>query len=132
VIRSNSLVATSDGPAAMVSGQLCALLTTRGNLRALRREYEGIDDVADAIDLMVATGRKWSAFASAAGSALAPKAEVPAESDDGAELLTTGQAADVLGITARGVRNACAAGRLKATRSSGGDWVIRRVDLPGN
>ena len=63
-----------------------------------------------------------------ASSANGTDGDTTAEPVSRLEAMTTTDAADTLGMTERGIRKACMAGRL-AARQVGGRWLINRDDI---
>ncbi|MFE5293003.1 helix-turn-helix domain-containing protein [Isoptericola sp. NPDC056618] len=104
-----------EGPAVVVPARVAAWLDARANLSALRMKSRGADPEVDDVLL----GLRVAALAwrtSATGSAVDPEPEVPRESS---QWLSTGQAANLLGITDRAVRLAIREGRLVAEQVAG-------------
>lgn len=109
------------GPCVVVPPAVAAWLLSATDLARLRVAHRGEDPQRDAVLLALThCANLWrtsttSAATSAGGSAVVVEAEVapPLES------MNTSRAADVLGITDRGVRLACNQGRIPATRVDG-------------
>lgn len=109
------------GAVVVVPASVAAWLIVQTDMPARRVEHRGADPQVDAVlGALTVAGLGWrtsttSAATSAGGSAVVVEAEVVAPS----EYMTTSRAADVLGITDRGVRLACNQGRIPATRVDG-------------
>ena len=109
------------GAVVVVPASVAAWLIVRTDLPARRIEHRGTDPQVDAVlGALTVAGLGWrtsttSAVASAGGSAVVIEAEVAPP----LEPMNTSRAADVLGITDRGVRLACNQGRIPATRVDG-------------
>ncbi len=134
MIRGNSLAFDSEDPTTSVSDRLLGFFERNGDLRELRRKYEGAPAVTDAIDFMAEKGRSFNSAASATGSKPAEPPEVAASSIDGPFGIS--QACDFLAaldsqITERGLRLACANGRVRGARQLGtrGEWSISHEGL---
>jgi excisionase family DNA binding protein len=116
-----------DGPGVMVPGRIAAWLERAAHLRELRTSVRGVDPELDAVLVALAlTAAQW-------------RTRRGVSTDHGTELrklgtessgcpLTTGEAADLLDMSERGVRKAIEAGRLQATRH-GDVWRIGKEDL---
>jgi hypothetical protein len=109
------------GPCVVVPPAVAAWLLSATNLATLRVASRGEDPQRDAVLIALThCANLWrtsttSAATSAGGSAPVVEAEVAPP----LEPMTTSRAADVLGITDRGVRLACNQGRIPATRVDG-------------
>lgn len=111
------------GPVAIVPGRVSAWLEDRAGLREARVRHRGIDAEVDACLVAVAVAATaWRS--SACGTGTRNQAEPEAQSGP----MTTREAADELGCTARGVRKAIGERRLPA-RLVGGRWLVDREDL---
>ncbi len=102
----------------VVPAAVCAFLVLHGDLARLRIRARGDDPATDAVLVaLTVAGNRWrtSAAPSVRGSALAVEAEPASPS----AYMSTGQAADALNLTQRGVRLACTEGRIPATRIDG-------------
>lgn len=116
-----------DGPVVIVTGRVAAWLLTNTSLPQLRAQVRGADPEIDAgLIALTNAGLHWrtSAATSDSGSALVDEAEVAPALDS----MSTGQAAEALGIGDRAVRLAIAKGRLKA-QQIGGRWLVDREDI---
>lgn len=128
-----------DGPSVEVPGWACDWLERHTNLAAQRTSARGDDPTVD--DVLVAirhAALAWrervtgsasaleSMTSSPHGSALGSRVTAGSESNM-SELLSTGDAADLIGITDSAVRIACRAGRLSARRV-GQTWLITERD----
>jgi excisionase family DNA binding protein len=120
-----------DGPVAIVSGYVADFIVTNTNLRQVRTNHQGADfeiDAGLAALLRVALDHRTSADrgrnSPSGGRSLDLAPEVPAPS----QVMSTGEAAEALGITSRAVRFAIAENRLPATQIDG-CWQITRTDL---
>jgi excisionase family DNA binding protein len=113
-----------DGPAVVVPARVAAWLERHAHLRAVRTEHRGVDPEVDAVLVALGVaGAAWRAGSTGCGTDQRNPPEPVAASP-----LTTGQAADLLGITDRGVRAAILAGRLNA-HQVGGRWHLDREDV---
>lgn len=116
----------ADGQVVLVPAKVAHWLGAHG-LDRLRVSARGDDADVDAVLAalrLAALTHTASAGGSTSGSVLANEAEVPPSS----EWMSTGQAADTLGITTRAVRLACEQGRLPAEQVDG-RWRITREDV---
>jgi len=117
-----------DGPVAIVTGRAAAWLLLHLDLASHRIEVRGRDPELDAVlGAITYAGNHWratSATSAPRGSILANDPEPAAPSVE----MTSLQAAELLGITTRAVRLACAAGRLPSTQTDG-CWRITTDDL---
>lgn len=111
-------------PCVIVPARVAAWLERHTQLRALRTEARGTDPEVDAV--LVALGVAAAAWRSSATGTRAPVAAEQATASE--TTMTTSQAATVLGVGERAVRQAIGRGRLPATRA-GGRWLIEREDL---
>jgi excisionase family DNA binding protein len=98
----------------VVPMDVAAWLVTRTDFNRGRQGTRGADPRRDAV-LMALTLGGHQHLASASGSRAAAEPEV----DPSLEWLSTGRASDLLGMSDRAVRAACAAGRLAAQRVAG-------------
>lgn len=111
------------GEVVVVPARVAAWLLKYAHLDELRSQVRGADpEVDNALVALAVSGKYW--LASATGSPRAPTAEVVAPS----MLMSTSQAADSLGITARAVRLAIGEERLPAERVDG-RWLITRDEV---
>lgn len=113
-------------PVVVVPARVAAWLNRRG-LDALRAAARGVDvEVDSVLDALHLAGQQWrtSAYAEASAEVAWPQAEVAPPLTS----MSTGQAADRLGITERAVRMAITAGRLPAEMVDG-RWQINRDDF---
>lgn len=100
------------GPGVLVPARVAAWLEKRAGLSSLRARARGADPEVDAVLLALrVAGLAW--LTSATGSEVEPEPEVRRESS---QWLSTGQAAELLGMTDRGVRLAISEGRLEAEK----------------
>ncbi|WP_171467684.1 helix-turn-helix domain-containing protein [Cellulosimicrobium sp. 72-3] len=105
----------TQGPAVMVPARVAAWLEVRAGLSSVRAKARGTDPEVDAVLFALRmAGLAWRT--SATGSEVEPEPEVPRESS---QWLSTGQAAELLGITDRAVRLAIREGRLDAEQVAG-------------
>ena len=115
------------GPVSVIEGAEAAALIATFKLDVYSREHRGanvhVDRAISKLKLLSAAHR------AGAGTGCGTFRAVPAElvQSCGGKL-TTRQASEVLGITARGVRKAIKDGRLRAERS-GGRWLIDSADV---
>lgn len=116
----------TEGPVVIVGGRVAAWLERHANLRAIRTAHRGIDPEVDAVmvalGVAAATWRQRVAASADHGTEQAKQAAPVPRST-----LTTKQAATLLDMSERGIRDACAEGRLPAERH-GGQWAIARED----
>ncbi|MFJ1510909.1 helix-turn-helix domain-containing protein [Cellulosimicrobium funkei] len=120
----SSYVIGVDGPAVVVPARVAAWLEARAGLSGLRVKARGIDPEVDAVLVAIrVVGLAWRD--SATGSHVEPEPEVPRGSS---QWLSTGQAADLLGITDRAVRLAISENRLPAQQVAG-RYRITRADV---
>ncbi|WP_157417546.1 helix-turn-helix domain-containing protein [Nocardioides sp. Iso805N] len=113
-----------DGPAVLVPARIAAILERHADLTALRVRTRGVDPEASAVlEALRVAAMTWRG--SATGTEGAPKPE-PAQ--DSNQWLSTGEAADLAGVTSRAIRKAIEGGRLQATEI-GGRYRISREDL---
>jgi excisionase family DNA binding protein len=115
----------ANGDVIILSSQTAAWLFDHTNLRSVDRPPDPKVE-AELAALMYGRNRwlRTSSPGSNSGRAVDLQPEVPAPS----EVMTTGRAANLLRITDRAVRLACAQGRLPA-RQVDGRWQITRADL---
>lgn len=109
-----------EGQIIVLPARVCHFLIRYAHLEEFWREFRGRDAEIDAVMTAIRVGSlTWQK--SATGTVVAPKPELNTSS----EWLSTGQVADRLRMTDRGVRRACAAGRLQAVQVAG-RWRITR------
>lgn len=112
-----------DGAVVVVPARIAARLDALLNLRRLRIDVRGRDAELDAV--LIALGVAAAAWrTTATGSDQAPQPEA----DPHSEWLSTSEAADLLGVTDRRVRQEITGGRLVARRVAG-RWRISREDV---
>ncbi|WP_396939601.1 helix-turn-helix domain-containing protein [Mycolicibacterium sp.] len=122
------LVFGLSGPAVVVDGRVCAILSRVLKLDRLRMEVRGQDPQLDqtlvAIRLAAIASRS-----SAPGTTSAPQSE-PVSGSRGQlnDTVNTSTAATILGITDRAIRKSIAEKRLPATKIDG-RYRINREDL---
>lgn len=110
-----SYVIGANGPAVMVPARVAAWLDVHAKLSSLRVRTRGSDSEVDAVLVALRVAAlEWRT--SATGSEVEPEPEVRRESS---QWLSTGQAAGLLGMSARGVRLAISEGRLEAQQVAG-------------
>lgn len=113
-----------DGPAVLVPARIAALLEAKANLSALRVRTRGVDpEATDVLEALHVAAMSWRG--SACGTEVAAEAEPAALSES---WVTTGEAADLVGISSRAIRKAIAEQRLPATED-GGRHRISREDV---
>lgn len=113
----------TQGPAVVLDARTCAWLEHYANLTALRVRVRGTDpEISKELEEIREAALHWRS--SATGTERDTKPELAAES----EWLSTGQAADLAGVTSRAIRKAIADGRLQAN-VIGGLYRISREDL---
>lgn len=110
-------------PIAIIPARVAAYLECAAGLDAFRIRNRGADSEVD--DVLVALHQVALAWRGAAtGTREAAKPEL----DRALDWVSTTQAANLTGITDRGIRRAIAAGHLKASNVTG-RWRITREDL---
>lgn len=113
-----------EGPAVVVPARIAAILERHADLSGLRVRTRGVDPEATAVlEALHVAALQWRG--SATGTEEAAEAE-PAT--DSKRWLSTGEAADLVGVTARAIRKAIDEGRLEAVKV-GGRKRISREDL---
>lgn len=121
--RPASYVHGADGPVVVVPGRVAAWLERNARLREMHQHSRGADPEVDAVVVgLLLAARAWRA--SATGSADAVRPEVGA----GSQELSTREAADLLHVTDRAIRQAITDGRLQAQRI-GSRWVLQRENV---
>ena len=110
--------------AVIVPPRIAAWLEERAGLTSDRRIRLRVTDPA-AYEVLMALHVAALDHRSGTGTNLAPAQPVRPESE---KWLTTTEAASLLGVTDRAIRNWCASGRLPATRR-GGRWLINAADV---
>ena len=101
-----------------------------GHLRGLPRPSDpAVVDDLERLDLLARHWQQTRPTSGSSGSSLANTPEVtrPLTHDD--DILSSGQAAQICGLTSRAVRLACEQGRLDGRRDDAGHWHVRRRDL---
>lgn len=117
------LVGTS-GPAVLVPARVAAVIEKYARLSDLRVRTRGIDPEATAVlEALHVAALSWRS--TACGTTEDTEAEPATDSN---QWLTTGEAADLAGVTSRAIRKATDEGRLQCTRVSG-HRRISREDL---
>jgi excisionase family DNA binding protein len=112
-----------DGPAVLVSARITAILERYADLSALRVRTRGVDPEATQVLVNIrAAAMSWRGTAT--GTTVAAIEELAA----GLELLSTAQAADLLGVSRRGIGQAITRRKLPATRV-GRVWRVSREDV---
>lgn len=118
----------TDGPAVLLPPRIAALLESKAGLSALRVRLRGVDpeasDVLEAIRYAAMSWREAVPGSAPTGTKVAPEAEP----EPACKWVTTGKAADLVGISSRAIRKAIAEGRLPATEV-GGRYRITCEDL---
>jgi excisionase family DNA binding protein len=112
-----------DGPVVVVPARVAAWLCQRAQLDRIRADIRGLDPEVDSV-LVALTVAAMQWRTSATGSTQAPEPEAAAQSP----WVSSTQAADLLGITARAVRLAIGEQRLPAEQVDG-RWRIAREDV---
>ncbi len=117
------------GAVVVVPAATAAWLIVQTDMPARRIEHRGEDPQVDSVlAALTVAGLGWRTSASATsavwGSALAVEAEPASPS----AYMSTERAADALNLTPRGVRLACAEGRIPATRIDG-RWRLDPADV---
>ncbi|WGY04324.1 helix-turn-helix domain-containing protein [Nocardioides sp. QY071] len=114
----------TDGPAVVVSARACAFLEQYAGLTTLRVRVRGVDpQLSKELEEIRLAAMHWRG--SAAGTTDDTKPEPAAKSD---QWLSTGQAAELAGVTSRAIRKAIANGRLPANEI-GGQYRVSREDI---
>ncbi len=110
-----------DGVTAVITGEGARLLWAFGHLDRVSPETRNrYPELNQAIETVRQASEKW--VRSESGTTPLAPAEPKAES------VTTAEAAALLDMTTRGIRKACAEGRLEG-HISGGVWLIHRVAI---
>ena len=118
------MIVGKEGPAVVLAARTCAWLERYAELSRLRVAVRGTDaGISEQLGEIRYAAMAWRG--SATGTTAATEPELAAQSE---QWLTTGQAADLLNLTDRGIRKAIADGRLEATEV-GGRYRISREDL---
>ncbi|MFJ5693316.1 helix-turn-helix domain-containing protein [Arthrobacter sp. NPDC093125] len=113
-----------NGPVVVIPARVCAWLERHAKLNEVRIQERGADPEVDAVLVALRLAAlTWRTTAT--GTPVAAKPEVAPDLN---QWLSTGQAADRLGITDRAVRLAIQEQRLHATNVAG-RWRITREDL---
>src|SRR5687767_9174174 len=122
--RGRDLIVGRDGPAVIVSARTCAWLERYAGLSSLRVKVRGIDpEVSAHLEQIRYAAMSWRD--SATGTTEDTNPEPASESS---QWLSTGQAADLAGVTSRAIRKAIAEARLPATEV-GGRYRVSREDV---
>lgn len=106
-----------DGVTAVISGRAARLLWFYAHLDELAARVSD-PELVQAIDTLRTAGNRW--LRADAGT------DVPMTPEPAREWVSAREAAEMLGMTDRGVRKACSARRLPADMSSTGAWLIHR------
>ena len=111
-------------PYVMVPARIAALIESRSGIGALRVQVRGLDPEASAVleDIRLAA-MSWRGSATGTVIEAEPEPTTPLR-----EWVTTGGAADLLGITSRAVRKAIARGAIPA-QNIDGRYRIDRADI---
>jgi excisionase family DNA binding protein len=113
-----------EGPAVVIDARTAAWMLKYADISRLRVRVRGIDPrISRALEEITVVGLEWRT--SATGTPVAAKPEPATNSE---QWLSTGQAADLVGVTCRAIRKAIAEARLPATQV-GGRYRISREDL---
>lgn len=113
----------TDGPAVVLNARACAWLERYARLSDLRVRVRGTDpEISRQLEEIRYAAMAWR------GSATGTKEAAKPEPATQLEWLSTGQAADLLGIGDRAVRKAIAETRLNATEVAG-RYRISREDV---
>jgi len=115
----------TDGPAVVLDARTCAWLERNAGMRSLRVGVRGVDPhISTQLEEIKRAAATWrsSAPTGTAGDTTAEPAE------DLEQWLTTGEAAELAGVTSRAIRKAVAEGRLTASKA-GSHNRINREDL---
>lgn len=111
----------------VVPGRIAAWLDRHAGLSRLRIEHRGQDPEVDAVLVALAVASAaWRSRAGIGSDHGTEQAKQP--SDQSRSLLTTADAAELLGISDRGVRKAILDGRLPAQRVAD-VWLVDREDV---
>lgn len=117
------MIIGSDGPAVVIDARTAAWLLKYADISRLRVHVRGTDPrISRALEEITFVGLEWRT--SATGTAVAARPEPATNSK---QWLSTGQAADLVGVTSRAIRKAIAEGRLSASEV-GGRYRINRED----
>lgn len=119
------MIIGTQGPGVVLDARMCAWLEQYAGLTRLRVRVRGTDPaLSQQLEEIRLAALHWRG--SATGTTRATEAEPAARSE---QWLSTGEAAELLGVTARAVRKAIAEGRLSATTLSNRHRRISREDL---
>ncbi len=117
------------GAVVVVPAAVAAFLIVQTDMPARRIEHRGEDPQLDSVlAALTVAGLGWRTSASAAPSACGSALAAEAEPASPSAYMSTERAADALNLTPRGVRLACAEGRIPATRIDG-RWHIDPADV---
>lgn len=112
-----------DGLIVLVPARVAAVLARRGWIQRARAELAHRDaELAAVLIALEVAARAWSSTGGGTPAA------IPTEPHAHSEQMNTQQAADILGITNRGVRKAIERGDLPAVQNAG-RWQMSRTDL---
>jgi excisionase family DNA binding protein len=118
-----TLIGTS-GPAVVLDARTCAWLEKYAGLTSLRVRVRGTDPaISKQLEDIRTAAMAWRGSATGTTDDIEPE---PATDSD--RWLSTGQAADLAGVTSRAIRRAIAEARLPANEV-GGRYRISRDDL---
>ena len=114
----------TDGPAVVLDARTCAWLERYAGLSSLRVKVRGTDPhISAQLEAVRFAAMSWRG--SATGTRDDTEPEPPTQSE---QWLSTGQAADLAGVTSRAIRKAISDARLPAN-DVGGRYRISREDL---
>lgn len=107
------MIIGKDGPAVVLDARACAWLEQYARLSSVRKDFRGTDPhISQQLEEIRYAAMAWWRASASTGTEHDSEAEVAAPS----KWLTTGQAADLLGITSRAVRLAIARGDVPAEK----------------
>lgn len=110
-------------PVVVVPGRVAAWLERHTDLRRIRAGVRGQDPEIDAVLLaLTVAAAAWRTSATGTKDADRPEVDPPCKQ------MSTSQAADLLGVTSRAIRQAVHEGRLTAERV-GYRWLLDREDV---
>lgn len=119
----------ASGPVAVVTGRIAALLLARADIATLRLEARTEDpEVTAVLGALTYAANAYRTRTSATSALGGSEVDSQAEVAPRLQVMTTTEAAALLGITDRAIRLACAHGRLPAEQA-GGRWQINRADV---
>lgn len=118
------MIVGKDGPAVILDARACAVLERYAGLSDLRVRVRGVDPhISRQLEEVRLAALSWRSSATGTEEASGPEPATDSE-----RWLSTGEAADLVGVTSRAIRKAIDEGRLEAVKV-GGHNRISREDL---